>query len=271
MPRVRSGKAVRWNEERGFGFIECDDGGPDIFIHRSALGESRDLRLHEGDRVEFEEIRDRHDKICAGNVEIIESSGGGGGGGRGRGRRDDSRAPKRRRGRSESRSRSRGRGGDGPDQEEIQKLVEERQEARKARDFEKSDALRDKLKDMDVHVDDTELTWRGPDGMRGSHGDKDGRGGGAPNKGKGSGKDRKPGDWDCGECGRMNFARREECFSCGAPKREDRGRGGRGGDRDRGGGRDRYDDRDRGGRRDDRRSRRDSRDRGRRDDSRRRR
>merc|ERR1719373_172899 len=55
----------------------------------------------------------------------------------------------------------------------------------------------------------------------------------------------KPGDWDCPECGGMNFASRTECFKCGAPKESGRG-GGRGGGRDdRGGGRD-YDLRDRG-------------------------
>jgi len=36
-------------------------------------------------------------------------------------------------------------------------------------------------------------------------------------KGKG-GKGWLPGDWECGECGANNFARRTECFSCRAPK-----------------------------------------------------
>lgn len=29
----------------------------------------------------------------------------------------------------------------------------------------------------------------------------------------------RPGDWECRGCGKMNFAKRNECFSCGAPKR----------------------------------------------------
>merc|ERR1711971_1291175 len=29
---------------------------------------------------------------------------------------------------------------------------------------------------------------------------------------------RRPGDWDCANCGEMNFARRTECKACGAPR-----------------------------------------------------
>mmetsp|Transcript_34668 Transcript_34668/g.80922 ORF Transcript_34668/g.80922 Transcript_34668/m.80922 type:complete len:103 (+) Transcript_34668:97-405(+) len=53
-------------------------------------------------------------------------------------------------------------------------------------------------------------------------GDKDG--------GKGGGKERRPGDWECPACGANNFARRSDCFKCGAQKD---GGGGRGGGRDR--------------------------------------
>lgn len=43
---------VKWYDtEKGFGFISRDDGGGDIFVHRSALGFEV---LGEGDRVEFE-------------------------------------------------------------------------------------------------------------------------------------------------------------------------------------------------------------------------
>ncbi|MGI8477150.1 MAG: cold-shock protein [Thermomicrobiales bacterium] len=43
---------VKWYDpEKGFGFIERDEGGPDLFVHRSALGSEM---LGEGDKVEFE-------------------------------------------------------------------------------------------------------------------------------------------------------------------------------------------------------------------------
>ena len=68
--------------------------------------------------------------------------------------------------------------------------------------------------------------------------------------------EQKPGDWICDSCGVNNFARREECFRCGAPKRSGGGGGGRGGYDDR---RDRYDDRGGRGGNDDRRDRYDDR------------
>eukprot|EP00930_Biecheleria_cincta_P049666 TRINITY_DN34866_c0_g1_i1.p1 TRINITY_DN34866_c0_g1~~TRINITY_DN34866_c0_g1_i1.p1 ORF type:complete len:133 (-),score=17.93 TRINITY_DN34866_c0_g1_i1:121-519(-) len=119
MPKVRTGTACRWNDERGFGFIKPDDGEGDIFVHRSALGESRDLRLEEGDKVEFEEVfDDRKGKTNAQNVRVIGGGGGGrggrGGGGRGgRGRSPDSRSPPPRR--KDSRSPPPRKGGRGRD------------------------------------------------------------------------------------------------------------------------------------------------------------
>lgn len=36
-----NGKIVRWNEDRGFGFITAEDGGKDVFLHISALKDRR--------------------------------------------------------------------------------------------------------------------------------------------------------------------------------------------------------------------------------------
>ena len=45
----------KWfNAEKGFGFIEVDGGGKDVFVHQSAI-ETRGFRtLDEGQRVEFD-------------------------------------------------------------------------------------------------------------------------------------------------------------------------------------------------------------------------
>ena len=51
---------VKWfNSTKGYGFIQPEDGGKDIFVHVSAV-ERSDLRaLNEGQRVSYELERDR--------------------------------------------------------------------------------------------------------------------------------------------------------------------------------------------------------------------
>ncbi len=45
---------VKWfNAEKGFGFIAQDGGGPDIFVHYSAIESSGFRTLEENQRVEF--------------------------------------------------------------------------------------------------------------------------------------------------------------------------------------------------------------------------
>ncbi|MDV2495495.1 MAG: cold-shock protein [bacterium] len=49
---------VKWfNEGKGFGFIERED-GPDVFVHYSAITGEGYKSLAEGDAVEFEVIED---------------------------------------------------------------------------------------------------------------------------------------------------------------------------------------------------------------------
>jgi CspA family cold shock protein len=46
---------VKWfNAEKGFGFITQDEGGPDVFVHYSAIQASGYRSLEEGQRVEYE-------------------------------------------------------------------------------------------------------------------------------------------------------------------------------------------------------------------------
>lgn len=46
---------VKWfNAEKGFGFIEQDGGGPDVFVHYSQINGQGYRSLEEGQRVVFE-------------------------------------------------------------------------------------------------------------------------------------------------------------------------------------------------------------------------
>lgn len=48
-----TGKVKWFNEDKGFGFIEREDGGEDVFLHFSALSGSGFKTVQEDQRVEF--------------------------------------------------------------------------------------------------------------------------------------------------------------------------------------------------------------------------
>ena len=51
---------VKWfNAEKGFGFIICDSGGKDVFVHISALERSGLAALNQGERVTFDVVEGR--------------------------------------------------------------------------------------------------------------------------------------------------------------------------------------------------------------------
>ena len=53
MSRV-NGTVKFFNHTRGFGFIEPEDGGKDVFVHASAIERAGLPPLNEGDKVTFE-------------------------------------------------------------------------------------------------------------------------------------------------------------------------------------------------------------------------
>jgi CspA family cold shock protein len=48
---------VKWfNDAKGYGFIQQEDGGPDVFVHHSAIQSPGFRTLKEGARVSFEVV-----------------------------------------------------------------------------------------------------------------------------------------------------------------------------------------------------------------------
>lgn len=51
---------VKWfNSQKGFGFIQPDDGGKDVFVHISAVERAGLSTLNEGQKVSFDVVDDR--------------------------------------------------------------------------------------------------------------------------------------------------------------------------------------------------------------------
>ncbi len=61
---------VKWfNGQKGFGFIQPDNGGPDVFVHISAVERAGWNSLVEGQKVGFESVKDsRSGKMAAGQL-----------------------------------------------------------------------------------------------------------------------------------------------------------------------------------------------------------
>ncbi len=62
---------VKWfNGDKGFGFITQDDGGPDVFVHFSAIAGAGYRNLDENQKVEFE-VTQGPKGAQASNVKVI--------------------------------------------------------------------------------------------------------------------------------------------------------------------------------------------------------
>jgi len=70
---MASGKVKWFNPEKGFGFIEQDDGGADVFVHFSAIQGEGYRNLNEGDEVEFD-VEQGQKGLQAANVSVTNAA-----------------------------------------------------------------------------------------------------------------------------------------------------------------------------------------------------
>ena len=57
---MRTKGTVKWfNATKGFGFIQPDSGGQDVFVHISAVERSGMRSLDEGQKISFEVVQDK--------------------------------------------------------------------------------------------------------------------------------------------------------------------------------------------------------------------
>jgi CspA family cold shock protein len=62
---------IKWfNSQKGYGFIQPDAGGKDVFVHISAVERAGLPGLNEGQKVQYEIVRDRG-KESAGNLSLV--------------------------------------------------------------------------------------------------------------------------------------------------------------------------------------------------------
>ena len=64
---------VKWfNSQKGFGFIQPDDGGKDAFVHISAAERAGMTDLREGQKIGFELVTDRRTgKMSADKLQAV--------------------------------------------------------------------------------------------------------------------------------------------------------------------------------------------------------
>ncbi len=68
---MKVGTVKFYNDQKGYGFIQPDDGSKDVFVHATALERAGLRGLREGQKVSFDTQEDRRTgKIAVGNIQI---------------------------------------------------------------------------------------------------------------------------------------------------------------------------------------------------------
>ena len=67
---MATGKVTWFNSKKGFGFIEPDEGGSDVFVHITALEQSGINGLDDGQAIEYE-LAEQRGKTAAVNLKLV--------------------------------------------------------------------------------------------------------------------------------------------------------------------------------------------------------
>jgi CspA family cold shock protein len=71
MEAIMATGTIKWfNTQKGYGFIQPDSGGKDVFVHISALERAGLASLNEGQKIQYEIARDRG-KEAAANLILV--------------------------------------------------------------------------------------------------------------------------------------------------------------------------------------------------------
>lgn len=71
---IMANGTVKWfNPTKGFGFIQPDQGGSDVFVHISALERAGIANLNEGQRVSYE-LATNKGKTSAANLKLLDAN-----------------------------------------------------------------------------------------------------------------------------------------------------------------------------------------------------
>jgi CspA family cold shock protein len=71
-PLMATGTVKFFNSQKGYGFIVQDNGGPDVFVHISAVERAGMHMLNEGQKLSFDVQADRRSgKSAAENLQAI--------------------------------------------------------------------------------------------------------------------------------------------------------------------------------------------------------
>jgi cold shock protein len=69
--KIMATGTVKWfNSTKGFGFIQPDEGGDDVFVHISAVEKSGLRTLNEGQKISYE-LESNNGKTFATNLEEV--------------------------------------------------------------------------------------------------------------------------------------------------------------------------------------------------------